>query len=351
MVAPINQNVKARDKDVNHPPQGGDVQELLGRINASTTLAPGLHHCFRFLLEQQQIGDQEISFALKNLGNVSRYDRAFKKLYVILQEKHGEPLREKIMDVATAILLLSEISVTDARNAYSAVCLLPGFEHVKFSPLLKNLKRLWNHSIQKYATFWDPQPLLKKLRSYRPLHMMSVPDLRSRLILLFRLLALHRGVDLARTQRTLSVVQDKVFLLVQRKGWKVPKWEQLLKFDEIPSLSPFYVMSAYMQKTAHSAPPGGPLLWSLDGKKPLSSNRVNSLTKDLLKTFGVQVSHWKAHYTRGAGVFMYKALGLSSEEVCEIGQWKNSTAFQAHYLRLWAVDKTKNVLQKIVFTP
>jgi hypothetical protein len=83
MVAPINKNVQAKDKDVGHPPQGGDVHQLLGRINACSPLAPGLHDCLRFLLEQQQIGDQEILLAIKNLGNVSRYDRAFKKLYVI----------------------------------------------------------------------------------------------------------------------------------------------------------------------------------------------------------------------------------------------------------------------------
>jgi hypothetical protein len=299
-------------------------------------------------LEQQQIGDQEILLAIKNLGNVSRYDRAFKKLYVILKERHGEPLRAKIVEVATAILLLSEISVADARNAYSAICLLPGFEHVKFSPLLKNLKKVWNHSTQKYATFWDPQPILKQMQSVTPLDMMSVEALRGRLIILFRLLALHRGVDLARTQRTLSMVDNKVFIFLRRKGWVSPKWEQILKFDEIPSLSPFHVMKAYVEKTAKFAPPGGPLLWSLDGKKPLTSNTVNSLTKHFLKKFGVPVDHWKAHSTRGAGVFMYKSLGFSSEEVCEIGQWKNAHAFQAHYLRLGAVEKTKNVLQKIV---
>ena len=33
---------------------------------------------------------------------------------------------------------------------------------------------------------------------------------------------------------------------------------------------------------------------------------------------------------------MYKKLGLSSEEVCEIGKWQNSQAFSAHYLRLGA---------------
>jgi hypothetical protein len=168
MVAPINQNVQTKDKNVGHPPRGGDVHQLLGRINACSPLAPGLHDCLRFLLEQQQIGDQEILLAIKNMGNVSRYDRAFKKLYVILKEKHGEPLKARIVEVATAILLLSEISMSDARNAYSAVCLLPGFEHVKFSPILKNFKRAWNHSTQKYAISGTPNPSFKSCNLPHP---------------------------------------------------------------------------------------------------------------------------------------------------------------------------------------
>ena len=53
---------------------------------------------------------------------------------------------------------------------------------------------------------------------------------------------------------------------------------------------------------------------------------------------GVNVLHWGAHSTRGAGVAMYKNLGLSSEEACQIGQWKNTTAFTSHYLRLNAPE-------------
>ena len=50
------------------------------------------------------------------------------------------------------------------------------------------------------------------------------------------------------------------------------------------------------------------------------------------------MSVFGAHSTKGAGVSFYKRMGLSSEIVCEIGQWKNVTAFSAHYLRLNAAD-------------
>ena len=89
------------------------------------------------------------------------------------------------------------------------------------------------------------------------------------------------------------------------------------------------------------------LLWSLDGKRPLSSNRVNSLTKECLSEFGVDTSHWKAHSTRGAGVLWWKQAGLSQEEIQQLGQWKNSAAFQAHYLRLGVVGRAKDVMGRV----
>ena len=45
---------------------------------------------------------------------------------------------------------------------------------------------------------------------------------------------------------------------------------------------------------------------------------------------------------------MLKRLGLSSEEVCEVGKWKNVAAFTIHYLRLGASSKVEEKLQEMV---
>ena len=60
---------------------------------------------------------------------------------------------------------------------------------------------------------------------------------------------------------------------------------------------------------------------------------------------GIIVSHWGHHSTRGAGVQMYKQMGLTSEEVCEIGKWKNTGAFSAHYLRVGATKSASDRLK------
>ena len=61
---------------------------------------------------------------------------------------------------------------------------------------------------------------------------------------------------------------------------------------------------------------------------------------------GVEHVSVGAHSTRGAGVGMYKSLGLPSEQVCEIGGWKDIQSFSSHYLRLGAARGAAASLQK-----
>ena len=72
-----------------------------------------------------------------------------------------------------------------------------------------------------------------------------------------------------------------------------------------------------------------PMEFALRGKNggPLKDNSIGSITKQSLQKLGVDTTVWKAHSTRGAGVAMYKSLGFTSEEVCELGKWKNVSAF------------------------
>ena len=65
-------------------------------------------------------------------------------------------------------------------------------------------------------------------------------------------------------------------------------------------------------------------------------------------SLGVSTRFWTAHSTRGAEVGLYRQLGFSAEEVCEIRQLKNTEAFAKHYQRLGAKDKTQSILGTFV---
>ena len=125
----------------------------------------------------------------------------------------------------------------------------------------------------------------------------------------------------------------------------------MLTLPDTPDVSPWHLLQHYVALTAHQAQEVTLLLRALKAPfAPLQANNVGSLTRELLKGLGVDVSHWTPHSTRGAGVAMYKKLGLSSEEVCKVGKWKNVQAFSTHYLRLGAAAHASEKLRGLVHT-
>ena len=126
------------------------------------------------------------------------------------------------------------------------------------------------------------------------------------------------------------------------------QWEEVMKMGEV-GLSPFDLLKHYVHLTRSHAEPGSALLRSLHPpQSPLSANAIGSLTRKVLASLGVDVKKFGPHSTRGAGVKMFKELGLSSEQVCQLGRWKNAQAFTAHYLRLNAAQDAGALVQKMV---
>ena len=140
----------------------------------------------------------------------------------------------------------------------------------------------------------------------------------------------------------------KPFVLIQRKGARCPQWEEVVGLPKVPHLCPFNLLRRYVSLTHTCVPQGASLLCCLHAPfLPLKANSIGSLTRKALAQLGVNTNVWKPHSTRGAGVAMLKSLGLSSEEVCEIGKWKNVGAFTSHYLRLNAATKVGEKLQEM----
>ena len=92
----------------------------------------------------------------------NRYQSAFAKIYGIMLYQ-GVSWDNVTQDrVASAIIELNRSSPSQARNAYSAMCLIPGFHQLKFHPTLTPYKRQWNSNVEKYACFWAPHSLLQQ---------------------------------------------------------------------------------------------------------------------------------------------------------------------------------------------
>ena len=72
----------------------------------------------------------------------------------------------------------------------------------------------------------------------QPLQWNNIVAVRDRLIIVLRILGLYRSVDLANMHRKVSMVNDRPFIWVKRKGWQQHRWAELIVLDT-PSLSPW----------------------------------------------------------------------------------------------------------------
>ena len=175
-------------------------------------------------------------------------------------------VKTSISDVAGLLLELHHVSPSQARNAYSACLLFPQLQGLKFSILLKTVKRSWYKSEPRYATFYDATSVFCKFAS-QLLDRTNVESVRLRLILFWRFLGLYGGVDLSRVYQVVSVEDGQGLVAVRRKGQKNVKFEKVLSLAD-EAVSPLDLLNLYVTSTATHAPPGTPLLRAL--KPPYS---------------------------------------------------------------------------------
>jgi hypothetical protein len=242
MVAPTHKTaVQAGPSGVGQSKVGA-VFGLPGPEDATYKVAPSLCDVVRECMERKQIQPEGISLHLKKVGALG-YDKAFKTLWAFMKNKNLNPVDSSVEQVAGAILALNECNVNLAKNAYAACLWIPGFEYLRFSPLLRICKKDWNVSVARYQEFWDASPILRKLRD-EIVPWDNVELVRNRLIIVMRFLHLMRSVDLARCFRSCSLQGNRLWILIQRKGAKEAKWEEVMRAPPPQGVKPFSLAAA-----------------------------------------------------------------------------------------------------------
>jgi hypothetical protein len=331
-------------------PRVGLFTNCLGQRMPPPQVGPPLCDVIREGLQRKQVPPENITVHLSGIKSLPRYNRAFQALWSFCITQGGDPLQLSHEAAASYILKFAQQNKYEARNAYSAFLLIPGWEHLRFTAGIRQAKKLWESAGEKYGDFWDAESILEKIKDI-PCNFDSIVEMRDRAIIILRLLHLCRSIDLSRSSRSHSKLGMTTYWRLQRKGQKGPKWEALMDLED-RSLSPVFLLQRYVFLTQSQGRPGGPLFLSLTPPwKALSANSIGRITRQILQKLGVPMSVFGPHSTRGAGVKMFKKLGLSSDVVCELGQWKNTEAFAKHYLRIGAAQAAGTVLaQKFVHT-
>ena len=348
LVAPTCEAARTTQPSVRDTSLLGDVQELLGRIHATAQVAPDLCAIIRQSLQRKQVSSEATTAFLKSKTCLPRYARAFKLFWAYATIKGASATSGTLATIAGLLLEFDKLLPQHSKQAYAALLLIPDLEQLTFQPLLKAIKRNWNTAQVRYAAFYDAALPLERLGCQK-LNWSSPEDLRTRLILVLRFLMLCRSIDLERLYRAVSFVGETPYVLIRRKGQLQAQWEALVQVHSAPHLCPWQLLQAYVALTHTCIREGSEVFITTKPPfRPLKANSIGSLTRQALKKLGVNTQLWKPHSTRGAGVTMFKKLGFSSEEVCEIGKWKNVAAFTSHYLRLGAAQKVGQAIHSLV---
>ena len=178
MVAPTSKNAMPPDNSIHHPPIQWDVSKLPGGVHEGTKMAPPLQCIIRKALEAKQVQTEDIDTFLNTNKSWQRYDSAFKLLWGVCIHRKMTLETMTLQQRAGNILFLNKYSPAQARNAYSELLLLPGWEQLRFCSLLTPCKRTWNSSQPNYSTFWDAETPLQKLNQ-TPLDWNAIVDVRN----------------------------------------------------------------------------------------------------------------------------------------------------------------------------
>ena len=109
----------------------------------------------------------------------------------------GGGLNMSLEEAASWLLRFAQHSPSQAKNAYSFLLLIPRWEKIQFTAGIRQAKKLWEKSGEKYGDFWDAYHLLENLRKC-PLDWSDSAVVRDRSILVLRLLHLCSSIDLSR---------------------------------------------------------------------------------------------------------------------------------------------------------
>ena len=185
MVAPTVETARQGHTGIHNTPLSGDVQKLLGRIYATAKVAPSLHDTIRQGLQAKQIGHEAAKTFLSGIKSMLRYEHPFKLFWAFCKINKLNATQATLAQVAGMMLEFNKILPNQARHAYAALLKIPGFDQLAFSPLLKNIKRIWNTSQARYVSFYDAKTPITKMMLQK-LNWDNIEQVRTRLILVLR---------------------------------------------------------------------------------------------------------------------------------------------------------------------
>ena len=233
-------------------------------------------------------------------------------------------------------------SINTAKSALLAVVKINDSKDWGNHPeLIRFMKGVFNTKtpIPRYSNTWDPDVVLKYIKSLWPLQSLTLKELTFRTVTLIALVSGQRAQSIHFMDiKNMSSSNDKYVFVFDKPlknskpGSSLPILE-IRMFLEDNSLCAYTSLKAYLQRTESKRK--NTQLWVSFTKpyNPVGRQSISRWLKNVLSSAGIDTNIFKAHSTRMAATSKASHLGVGLTCIIKTAGWKSSTNFEKFYLR------------------
>ena len=233
-------------------------------------------------------------------------------------------------------------ALNTARSALSAI--LPLYEGYSFGahPHVKlYMKGVYNElpPMPRYVNIWDPEVVLKLLKSWAPASKLSLQKLTSKVAMLLLLVTgqrpqILRALDTRNMQigtTSIKFVVPNELLKQGRPGFKLDMIV-LKKYPVDRRICIYHYMVSYLKRTLDIR--GVEKSLFLTTKKPFKKASLNTMSrwlKNVLSLAGIDTSLFTAGSIRSASTSKARDKGVPIDDLMKAGGWTQASTFVKYY--------------------
>ena len=315
-------------------------------------------------LEKQGLSEEVVDFVINGWseGTKRQYTTPIQEFVGYCSERCLDPFSATVNDVAEYLVK----SFKSSSNGYSALGTrrsaisaflpplngLPIGNHPIIKKVMKGIFKL-RPAIPRYTETYDINQVLNYLKTLGDNNNISIKDLTYRLSTLLCILSGQRGQTLASINTDFISIKDDTCIIIipdimktTKPGFHVAPLK-FLKFPLEPRLCMVENLERYLEKTSIYRGKHKQLLLShAIPHNPVKVSTIRRWVTDVLQQAGINIKIFTAHSTRVSSTSKAKQKGVSMDEICRAGGWKNCQVFAKHYDKCIIEENFANELLK-----
>ncbi|XP_066590166.1 uncharacterized protein [Prorops nasuta] len=342
-------------------PEARAIDAFTGTSPAKEIPFPGCREVIRQAFELRKVPPDSIPVIIASLsdGTIKQYQKPLRLWWEFCQEINTSPFVPIVKEILRFLTReLTKIKTVGTLNSYrSALSLIVGNE-IGLDPTIRRFFRgvaMLRPQTAKYDEIWDPEMVLKHLRTLWPHEEISFECLTKKLATLLALITAQRvqtlaKIKLSNIQITESGIRIKIpdRIKTSRQGRPQPLLE-IPFFKDQPRLCAASVLSRYIEETKLKRPKDEENLL-ITYRKPYKAAKTQTIRrwiKEVLKSSGIDVNTFGSHSTRHAVTSAAFKRNVDIETIRKTAGWTSKSKRGIEQVPVLGQTETRELLSPL----